>query len=842
MKPKLHLFVLFALILGAWLPLAGQVQAQSLAPTGASCNPLTESERKELDALTELKPKGMGETEYARFIELSERESACFTEMAEGGIGISAVSGYTFNQSSGTYTEITGGTLHGTGSIDDTNYNAVSIGFTFSYNGADYTQLGINANGFVRFGGTAFLSSCSFTPISSSDTTNCKDLVSALGMDLQGNPTTGELRSETIGTAPNRVFVVQWKDFRYYGASSESFNFQIRLYETTNKIEVVYGSFTKNAIGRTPQVGIKGASNADYSNRTGSDWAASTAGGTNTATMTLNNSGAAPASGQTYEWTVPSGPPGCANIGAPADGATDISIYNDLSWSAGSGGAPTSYDVYFDTSTPPGFVVNQASSPYDPGTMAYSTTYYWQIIPKNGDGDATGCPIWSFTTEADPTVTTFPYSQNFDGSVAGWTYEDTNNDGNVWSVSTSYRRGTSGSGVYVRWNSSEPMDDWLFTPPLQLTGGTTYAVRFFYKAYSASYPESLAVDWGSMPSSTSMSGSPIFDHANFTHTTMKEAIATFTPPANGIYYVGFHGYSDADMYYLILDDVTIYDSSDSTWNWSGATDTNWYVGSNWEGGIVPGELDTVNIPSAPANQPEMAATSGEVSYGRVNNLTIENGASLALATNHNLKVEGTLTNNGSLQQTHYLVAGGSANFARITDVAGTTTKYYGVDITNTDGLPMGTTTVVVKGNQTSGCTTNPSDALLYRCYEVTPTNNQQATIRYWFTEAERNEQDSSALKLWHYDGPPGAWSMVGDTYTYSESSAACNSGGGLECWFQAQNVTTYSPFGLGAGAAPTAITLQAFGASQTNAAWFGLLFVFGMVIGGVLLVYRKRGG
>ncbi|GAB4400656.1 MAG: hypothetical protein OHK0052_24240 [Anaerolineales bacterium] len=840
MKSVLRLFVFVSLLLTALGPAANltPVFAQDDAPQ--ACQPLTETEQKELDGLAQQKADGkLGEQAYARLLELSERQDCAANSNQLEAIGIQAVSGYTFASSSGTYTEITGGSTLGSATNDDQLFPNLDIGFTFNYNGSDYTKIAVCSNGYVIMGLTSGSSCASpYTPISSS---TYNQLISALGRDLQGNSGTGELRYETQGSSPNRTFTVQWKSYRKYSATGDDFNFQIVLYETTNVVEMKYGTFTVNTTSSTPQVGIKGDSTSDYSNRTTTtDWAASTAGSSNAATMTLSST-VKPTSGLTYTFTPPSGAPGCATLVSPADAGTNIPASATLNWSAGSGGVPTSYDVYFDTSTPPGFVVNQASSPYDPpGTMAYSTTYYWQIIPKNAYGDATGCPIWSFTTEADPTITTFPYSQNFDGGVAaGWTYENTNGDSKYWYFSSSLRRGTTGYGAAVDYNTTLAMDDWLFTPPLQLTGGTTYAVRFFYKARSASYPESLAVDWGSAANSASMSGSPIFDDADFAHITMKEAIATFTPPTNGVYYLGFHGYSDADMWSLVLDDVTIYDSSDSIWDWSGTTDTNWYVGSNWEGGIVPGELDTVNIPAAPSNQPAMA-THGEVSYGRVNNLTIESGASLALETSHNLKVEGTLTNNGTLQQTHYLSGGGSANFLRIVDVAGTTTKYYGVDITNTNGIAMGTTVVKVKGNQTAGCTTNPLDALLYRCYEITPASNQQATIRYWFTEGERNGQDASALKLWHYDGPPGQWTAVGDTYTYSESGPTCTTDGGLACWFQAQNISTYSPFGLGSNAAPTAITLQNFGA-RSNTTFFALLLIFGMVISGVVLFYRKRG-
>ena len=62
------------------------------------------------------------------------------------------VSSYGFSQSAGTYTEITGGTVLGVATNDDTNFNANPIGFSFVYNGTTYTQFSVNANGFLALG------------------------------------------------------------------------------------------------------------------------------------------------------------------------------------------------------------------------------------------------------------------------------------------------------------------------------------------------------------------------------------------------------------------------------------------------------------------------------------------------------------------------------------------------------------------------------------------------------------------------------------------------------------------------------------------------------------------
>jgi len=88
-------------------------------------------------------------------------------------------------------------------------------------------------------------------------------------------------------------------------------------------------------------------------------------------------------------------PPGQAASPEPANAAINVSLTNNLSWTAGSGA--TSHDVYFGTTSPPTFRGNQTGTTYDTGRMTPHTTYYWRIDEKNAYGTTTGM-VWSFTT------------------------------------------------------------------------------------------------------------------------------------------------------------------------------------------------------------------------------------------------------------------------------------------------------------------------------------------------------------------------------------------------------------------------------------------------------------
>jgi hypothetical protein len=83
----------------------------------------------------------------------------------------------------------------------------------------------------------------------------------------------------------------------------------------------------------------------------------------------------------------------------PSDGAMNVNLTADLSWTAGRDAV--SHDVYFGISYPPPFIHNQTSTTFYPGTMTMGTTYFWRIDEFSNSGITAG-DIWSFTTIMPP--------------------------------------------------------------------------------------------------------------------------------------------------------------------------------------------------------------------------------------------------------------------------------------------------------------------------------------------------------------------------------------------------------------------------------------------------------
>jgi len=110
-------------------------------------------------------------------------------------------------------------------------------------------------------------------------------------------------------------------------------------------------------------------------------------------------------------------PPYVPDNESPVHGATNVSVSTDLSWIGGDpDNDPVTYDVYFGTTASPSIVShNQSATSYDPGALAYYTTYYWRITAWDDHGHSTVGPLWSFTTVRDVTPPQVSFEQPQEG-------------------------------------------------------------------------------------------------------------------------------------------------------------------------------------------------------------------------------------------------------------------------------------------------------------------------------------------------------------------------------------------------------------------------------------------
>ncbi|MBI9036433.1 MAG: hypothetical protein JEZ03_18400, partial [Bacteroidales bacterium] len=93
-------------------------------------------------------------------------------------------------------------------------------------------------------------------------------------------------------------------------------------------------------------------------------------------------------------------PPELPSSPNPEDGAINLSIETDLSWTCTDPeNDPLTYDIYFGTeATPPQVTTCQTEITYDPGTLENNTEYFWKIVAHDDHENTTEGNIWSFTT------------------------------------------------------------------------------------------------------------------------------------------------------------------------------------------------------------------------------------------------------------------------------------------------------------------------------------------------------------------------------------------------------------------------------------------------------------
>lgn len=215
---------------------------------------------------------------------------------------------YAFQSVSGTYTPIAGGTAviltyNGAANNDDgitTPANAVPIGFTFNYNGTNYTSIKPCANGWASFSTTALTNNTDTwsNNINTGPAANQRPLIAPLwdDMDMGG----GSVSYQLSGSAPNRIMTIEWSGCKWdFNAIAPVMSFQVKLYETTNIIEFRYkqeaGSIAINSGGVS--IGITGTATGSYWSLTNAGTAPNVSSSTETQDILTK-----PATGQIYRW------------------------------------------------------------------------------------------------------------------------------------------------------------------------------------------------------------------------------------------------------------------------------------------------------------------------------------------------------------------------------------------------------------------------------------------------------------------------------------------------------------------------------------------------------------
>lgn len=289
----------------------------------------------------------------------------------------SAQLNYTFQQTTEVFAPLSGGTIVATAngvlasadSVLDSKVYTLSAGtipFSFYFNGSTYNSLFISSNGFLTFGGAP--STTNVNPIGSTaqggQSNGYYGAVVPFGRDLigqfknvvPGDPDTiAQIRYQVLGVAPNRKFVVEWRNFRPSGTNLvPNMTIQARLLEGSGICEYVYGNFSGATwTSSTTQVGLRGQNNTLFVNRllvTGQPWTATNAGISNTSSVAYSTT-SLPASGTVFRFIPICPTPSSLSV------LDLVATSVKLRWNSGSGSSSFPGSNYTVEWGPSGFVL-----------------------------------------------------------------------------------------------------------------------------------------------------------------------------------------------------------------------------------------------------------------------------------------------------------------------------------------------------------------------------------------------------------------------------------------------------------------------------------------------------
>lgn len=283
---------------------------------------------------------------------------------------------------------------------DDVSAGPFNIGFTFPFYGTDFTQIYVNINGTMGFGGN--YNRYSNVPLNTaiSGTNIADNTIYPFWDDLNTNGTRN-IYYATVGDAPNRKFVAQWTNIFFHGTQIQLGTFQAILYEGTNVVQLQYRDLLggDRALGNSATIGLRknNSLSHQYSHNTASltqeQAIRYTPDGSGSYTVNTN----AP-----YElvYLAPEGAPTSPTLVNPTDGTTGVTLTPTFEWLPVE--SATSYTVLISTvSNFSSTVVNQSGitgTSYTPGSaLGQNTNYYWRVQSVNANGSSLS-PTRSFTT------------------------------------------------------------------------------------------------------------------------------------------------------------------------------------------------------------------------------------------------------------------------------------------------------------------------------------------------------------------------------------------------------------------------------------------------------------
>jgi hypothetical protein len=284
------------------------------------------------------------------------------------------------------------------------------VGFDFNFYGNTYSQFYVSANGLVMFTDpTGFYSTETTIPTAAMPNNYIAPFWDNLSIIDGGN-----ILYRTVGAAPNRKCIIQFKKMAFDPVPTALGTFSVILYENSNNIQMQYrlivDPYSPNAHGASATIGLEnsdGSNGVTYAYHSGSAVTSERAisftpsGGT----YTVNSNAIYDGIFLTTNLTLPD--PGIVTLINPTLNAV-IGSSQTFEWSSASNAS--SYIFFIDTLSSLATATN-----YDVGLdlsftindLLLDKTYYWAVFSSNTTA-LTWCEVKRFSTTSAPPLMPVP--------------------------------------------------------------------------------------------------------------------------------------------------------------------------------------------------------------------------------------------------------------------------------------------------------------------------------------------------------------------------------------------------------------------------------------------------
>lgn len=272
---------------------------------------------------------------------------------------------------------------------DDRTDQNIPIGFTFYYAGSPYTTLSACSNGWLSLGNS---SSTTYSNTESNMNAISPALM-PLFDDLTGQGSNSVASYITTGTAPNRVFTFEWKNWSPLSNQNIDITIQVKLYEgSANAIEFLYKNEAGSGALSSATIGLVGATTGDYQllNSSGANPTVNTSSFVSSITKT-------PATDQSYYWD--NGPICDQPIALTVTGLNSQSATVD--WTHPTGAGALNYEYYVDkqaTVTIPASTSTTTNNSITVNSLSPSTQYWLHVRRICSANNVSQWDAISFTT------------------------------------------------------------------------------------------------------------------------------------------------------------------------------------------------------------------------------------------------------------------------------------------------------------------------------------------------------------------------------------------------------------------------------------------------------------